>query len=450
MGETRDLIGIYGAVDRAAADDPEARIRVARLLPLYLDPDLRWFDDFEAWTEHKREDSTEPPFPPLEESLAGMSEREPRGRARARRLFAIAVAIQAFPELRESVLTVRAVQFETIAEGEDEAREVVELLGDERLLPEVEGDDPHALDVWWDQLREALSGLIADTAGLGPRPCAGRLVEVNLPTGPGSVATLRTEWETDQVPFDRAIRFLKPDNWPNCSDFWCQMKPLAQVSPKVYPYHEIVSTDCGHPGLAWTIEAYLDFTFVHVAGLAVTDYGLTGGHPLTGDDVLVDEGSLVVQELPANKIRITTTKRIKFNHPFGGEALAMIMCATGYASVVEDLVFSCAREGAEGTEFPGGAPGKKKKAAGAPTGPVIDEVAEEVAAAVKLCIDDCARAVQATSKKMSEGKYTANDLVRDMADMWARSAREGARAIDVGVRSARRAAGTRAREPSDG
>jgi hypothetical protein len=51
---------------------------------------------------------------------------------------------------------------------------------------------------------------------------------------------------------------------------------------------------------------------------------------------------------------------------------------------------------------------------------------------------------------MAEGKYTANDLVRDMADMWARSAREGARAIDVGVRSARRAAGTRAREPSDG
>jgi hypothetical protein len=228
------------------------------------------------------------------------------------------------------------------------------------------------------------------------------------------------------------------------------MKPLAQVSPTVYPYHEIVSTDCGHPALAWTIEAYLDFTFVHVAGLAVTDYGLSDGHPVTGDDVLVDEGSLVAQELPANRVRITTTKRIKFNHPFGGEALAMIMCATGYASVVEDLVFSCAREGADGTEFPGGAPGKKKKAAGAPMGPVIDEVAEEAAAAVKLCIDDCAKAVQATSKKMSEGEYTANDLVRDMAELWARSVREGARALDVGVRSARRAAGTRAREPSDG
>ena len=446
MGETRDLIGIYGAVDRAAADDPETRARVARLLPLYLDPDLRWFDDFEAWTEHKREESTEPPFPPLEESLAGMWERVPRGRQPARRLFAIAVAIQAFPGLRESDLAVRAVQFDTIAEGEDEARQVVELLGDVDLLPELEGEDPDALDFWWVQLREALSGLVADTAGLGPRPCTGRLVTVTLPTGPGSVATLRTEWETAEVRFDQAIRFLKPDNWPKCSDFWCEMKPLAQISPAVYPYHEVVSTDCDYPALAWTIEAYLDFSFVRVAGLAVTDYGLSDGHPV--GDVLVDEGSLVVQEL-GDRVRITTTKRIKFNHPFGGEALAMIMCATGYASVVEELVFSCAREGAEGTEFPGAEPGEKQ-AVDAPMGPVIDEVAEEVAAAVKLCVDDCAKAVQASSKKMSEGKYTANDLVRDMAEMWARTAREGARAIDVGVRSARRAAGTRAREPSDG
>jgi hypothetical protein len=325
---------------------------------------------------------------------------------------------------------------------------VVEVLGDEELLPEPDGDDPDALDLWWDRLREALSGLVADTAGLGPRPCTGRLVTVQLPGGPGSVATLRTEWETDQVPFDRAIRLLEPKNWPYCSDFWCQMKPLAQVSPTVYPYHEVVSTDCDHPALAWTIEAFLDFSFVRVAGLAVTEYGLSAGHPV--GDVLVDEGSLVVQELVGYGVRITTTKRIKFNHPFGGEALAMIMCATGYASVVEELVFSCAREGAEGTEFPGAAPGKKKKAAGTPIGPVIDAVAEEVAAAVKLCVDDCAQAVQASSKKMSEGKYTANDLVRDMAEMWARTAREGARALDVGVRSARRAAGTRAREPSEG
>lgn len=445
MGETRDLVGIYGAVDRAAAGDPEARDRVARLLPAYLDPDFRWFDEFEAWTEEKREDFTEPPFAPLEESLAGMSERVPRGRMRARRLFAIAVAIQAFPELRESDLTVRAVQFETIAEGEERARRVVEVLGDEELLPEPDGDDPDALDLWWDRLREALSGLVADTAGLGPRPCTGRLVTVKLPTGLGSVATLRTEWETDQVSFDRAIRLLEPKNWPDCSDFWCEMKPLAQLSPMVHPYHEVVSLDCNHPAGTWTIEAYLDFTFVRVQGLAVTDYALSDGHPAQGDDVLVDEGSLIVQELPGNRIRVTTTKRIKFNHPFGGEALAMIMCATGYASVVEDLVFSCAREGAEGTEFPGAAPGKKKKAAGAPT----DYVIEEVAAAVKLCVDDCAKAVQASSKKMSEGKYTANDLVRDMAEMWARTAREGARAIDVGVRSTQRAAGTRAREPSE-
>jgi hypothetical protein len=449
MGETRDLIGIYGAVDRAAADDAVTRDRVARLLPLYRDPELHWFDEFEAWTEHKREDSTDPPFPSRDESLAGMAARAPRGRMRSRRLFAIAVAIQAFPDLRDADLTVAAVQVDTIAEEVDGARQVVALLGDEELLAILDTEEPDALEIWWDQLRGALSGVMADTAGLGPRPCTGRLVPVELPSGAVSVTALRTEWETDEVPFDRAIRFLDPTNWPDCSDFWCEMKPLAQLSPSKHPYHEVVSTDCDHQAGAWTIEAYLDFSFIRVAGLAVTDYGLSDPHPVAGDDVLVDAGSLVVQELPANRVRITTTKRIKFNHPFSGEALSIIMCATGYASVVEDLVFSCAREGAQGTEFPGAAPGKKK-AGGAPMGPVIDEVAEEVAAAVKLCVDDCAKAVRASSKKMSEGKYTANDLVRDMAEMWVRTAREGARVIDVGVRSARRAAGTRAREPSEG
>ena len=45
MGEIRDLIGIHGAIDRAVADDPERRAAVSRLLPVYRDPDVRWFDD---------------------------------------------------------------------------------------------------------------------------------------------------------------------------------------------------------------------------------------------------------------------------------------------------------------------------------------------------------------------------------------------------------------------
>ena len=94
MGETRDLIGIYGAVDREAARNPEARKAVAQLLPAYEgeDPDVHWFDDFVDWTKDRRRIQTrEEPYPELEEALKGLGQREeePRPRLKARRLFAI-------------------------------------------------------------------------------------------------------------------------------------------------------------------------------------------------------------------------------------------------------------------------------------------------------------------------------------------------------------------------
>src|SRR3954453_11944970 len=64
MGEIRDLVGIFGAIDRTAAADSHVREAVGRLLPLYRRSDVRWFDDFEAWTKELRpEESDTPPFP---------------------------------------------------------------------------------------------------------------------------------------------------------------------------------------------------------------------------------------------------------------------------------------------------------------------------------------------------------------------------------------------------
>jgi hypothetical protein len=58
MGELRDLIGIYGAIDQAVAEEPERRRRVARLLRVYGRSDVRWFDEFVRWTEDLREDDS--------------------------------------------------------------------------------------------------------------------------------------------------------------------------------------------------------------------------------------------------------------------------------------------------------------------------------------------------------------------------------------------------------
>jgi hypothetical protein len=123
------------------------------------------------------------------------------------------------------------------------------------------------------------------------------------------------------------------------------MRKRSVSAEGVHRYHEVVSTNCAQRESAWTVEAELDFTFRAVRGVvAIAEYQLADGHPAEGDDVLVDEGSLVVRRVDAGAptLNITTTKRIKFNRAFGGEALAMIMCQMGYADFVRELFFRCA------------------------------------------------------------------------------------------------------------
>jgi len=209
-------------------------------------------------------------------------------------------------------------------------------------------------------------------------------------------------------------------------------------------YHEQVSIDCDHKDAVWTLEAELDFKFrrLQAPHVAITEYELSDGG-LPQRDVLVDEGSLVVRELAPKHLRVTTTKRVMFNHAFSGEALALIMCALGYAYVVEDLVFTCGRSGAEGTPFP-----DHRGATGKPGAPTVGPVVAQAATALKACIDDYADAAQASAQRIEEGSYTADSLVQDMATMWVRMLREGAAGLEAGIRGAQAAAArSRSREP---
>ncbi|HEX6712688.1 MAG TPA: hypothetical protein VF066_04855 [Thermoleophilaceae bacterium] len=450
MSETSDLIAIHGAIDRAVADDRELRAEVARILPIYVDEDARWFDEFEAWTIERRAAETEgPPFPSLDEALKDLGETPARGRQRARRLFAIALTARAFPELLadedgRSLLT-GALRGVNALEGDEGSERLLELLVDERLLYE-DDETPRTADAWWENLLVLASeeGLLADAGLIGPRPCTPHLVTVDMPDGSGLVTALETEFETDQIPFDKAIRFLDPVNWPDCNDFWCQMTKIGGQAPGPYHYHEVVSTDCAHKPAAWTIEAYLDFRYFNIPGqVAIAAYGLTEPHPLPGDDVVVDGGSLIVREIgtpAAPAIRVKTTKRIRFNRPFDGLALALMMCPLGYASVAEDLVFTCAAlgDGQAGTAFPGAA----AKAAA----PGAGGFAGEWEALVKAGLDECVDNAQASSKKMADGSYTPDDFVKDMAAMWSRAVRDGAKAFDLAARGAQKVARGRVRE----
>jgi hypothetical protein len=51
------------------------------------------------------------------------------------------------------------------------------------------------------------------------------------------------------------------------------------------------------------------------------EYSLAPGHPQSGDDLTVDEGSLSVHQMQGF-LRIRTTKGVQFSHVFRGDQLA--------------------------------------------------------------------------------------------------------------------------------
>ena len=425
MSETTELIGIYGEIDRAVALNPALVDEVARVLPAYQDLEEPWFDHFVDWT--RRRTGAEPEFPRLEEALVNLKELPPPPpRMHARRLFAIGAAAHTFPdafdvggEFRQPAI--EALKVEGVTADDPQAERVLDHLRNRELLSLP--DDP-----WW----AAVVNEASPARDLGPRPCSGRLLTVPLPGGAGPVATLRARFTTDKVTFADAISFLEPSHWPECSDFWCSMDKLPSPGPTVHRYHEIVSTNCARREYSWTISADLDFGFVlRPDVIAITRYRLTDDKPQ--DEVLIDEGSLTVRQLGQGALEVTTTKRIKFAESFSGEALALMMCAMGYAYVVEDLVFSCAQvRGASGHRFPGNLQAAAPGTAQAGTG--CAGLVDEYAIAVKAFIDEYAIAAKASYKKMEDGGYGIEEAVQDAAQMSSRALRDGAKLVETGSR----------------
>ena len=390
MSEIDGLVGIYGAVDNVVQTDGEARAAVARLLPLYRDPDLSWYEEFEAWLNRARGHRVERPetlFPSLERALRELAGIEPSCRMRPRRLFAIAVAMRAFPDMsrpdtRLGDSTTDALKVGALAVKPEAAPGLQELLANDAFLPGAGPQGSQDLAAWWSNLvtMAHAQDLLADTRGMTPRPCAGRLVKVRGVCGPA--AALTTDFETEEVAFEEAVRFIEPANWKACMPhFWCVMEEVGTgVAPGTHKYHEEVSSDCASRALAaFRAKTELDFNFMWVpqpghAQVAIANYQLSAGRPRMCDTIRVDEGSLVVAKTRSDPgpLRITTTKRIQFSYPFSSEALAMIMCALGYADVAGDLLCCAAskdgKNAAVGTEFPGEPP-PRPGAAGDPRVP---------------------------------------------------------------------------------
>ncbi len=482
MAEAEAIVGIHGAVDRAVQEDTAARLRVAEVLPGYLDPKLRWYDDFLDWLGQTAKPShPAPAYPDLAGSLNHLAEEDEGIPARmgARRMFAIALAGRAFPELadRRSDLYAAAVaalnplpssEPEIVRESgsvADRAERLYALLAGvkppeppvlEGSSAALEGGPPGSAPPaggppgggWWDKtVHTALaSKLIASPVGMFPRPCAGRLV--NVPGGKGPAAVLTTELETDAIDFKTACRFIEPANWKKCMpSFWRTMRVTAKLPGGQRVYREVVSTDgAEQTNSGFWAKTDLLFNFMWVPDeknpqAAVANYRFAEGRPKPNDRIQVDEGTLVVarvkppegngsasesgdegkgapggaekREKARETLRITTTKRVQFNYPFSSEALAMVVCALGYADVSGELLACAATHGRlleGGSNFPG---------------------VSAIAGANK-------KGTKKSKKSKQKGGAPAGGTqgeggqgpIEEMADVWARAARDGARALE--------------------
>ena len=136
------------------------------------------------------------------------------------------------------------------------------------------------------------------------------------------------------------------------------------VGTNSWIYHETVSTSCPPTPGGWSVSTDLQFWFSHpVATEARVEYDLAPGLPTPLSDIEVDEGSLRILRLADGRVHVKTTKRVRFAGSFDGPGLAMFMCATGYSTVLEDMVFSVAESPLDQTQaFPIPAPPKPQEA----------------------------------------------------------------------------------------
>jgi hypothetical protein len=462
MSEHEDVIGIYGAIDVAVQNDRSLASEVADLLPGYRDGGaIGWFEEFDAWRRESFPGARD--FPSYDDALASLAARPISGRTAARRIYALAAASRiqvhlASPDPRASIEEALAVDGITTAADRAVGEELLSLIQ----------SDLHSPSDWQSFIEHAIAnGVLAPTLHVqgASVPCWCGLVTVPVPGGPLPLvaAELRTSFTTNEVTFEQALRFLEPSNWAHCGTYWCEMRKMpGGVNPSIY--HEIFSLNCALPAEAWTVEAYLEFGQWLIGGnSAVVSYRLANGY--ANPRVKVDEGWLSVTKSAGGGIEVETCKRIRFDHPFGGESLGMVMCALGYGEAAQHLVLDCAHDSRDdpnaGTDFPGTEPPQEPnqqpnvhpRARPVRPGPAAppaqqvpppnrnggcDDLIDEAVGELTTILKDCAQAYKGQYDKVAAGNYTANDYVAMMADMGTRYLRAGAAMTDVALRGTRR------------
>jgi hypothetical protein len=399
----------------------------------------------------------------------------------ARRLLALYSAVQAKGEVfgpggelgAEVQGALAAVLSQRLEVGEDGAGRAAEAA---RILHEFMAEDlllsPGDADEHWSAFVSKVA-LYVHISGLEQRPCTSRLKM--RPGGGHPVATLESVFDVSNVDFERAITFLDPGEWPKCMDFWCEMGPVPDLPNDVHRYNEMVSTDCHDPDHAvFTARAVLDFDFKKLPDAAFASYGLAPGHPQTGDDLTVDEGSLTVARMQGF-LHIRTTKRVEFSRVFRGDQLAAIGCALGWTDMGKAMMYNCAclpeddfQRAARrdplrvprGDQFRGptptvsrpsaanksssgtsrrsaprsATPGSRRSATSG--GAVMPDIVRQTAKAIKDCVDDQAAFMEQWADRAADEDYGYQEMLDDMARASVRMVLDSARILNLAVKNA--------------
>jgi hypothetical protein len=428
MASVQSILVLFGEVDSLVVEDRDRGEAVAAVLGAYEDPSTPgWYEQFTRWLNDPGIQPRPTVLPDTGQALSTLADDPPTGRAEARLLLAIAALGRADPERvddserrAEMARAVRPLVPEQppsdveIPDRDGRADGLVRLLansGDyEGLFPD--------LAAWETMLIEAQRrGFVSESlARQVVPPCQAGFVE--LPGATGPIASLTTQFVT-ALSFDKATRFLDPARWPGCTDLWCRMDCLSVGPPR--RYLEVIGLACRN-SLGWELRTCLEFEDRTLPGIpiATADYRLAADQ--TGADGLVevDEGSITVID-EVSQVRVLTVKRLRFRGLALQGGMAALMCALGYASVGEEMVYSCALPDKPGTPWD---PGKAKTPA---AGGLFGEVVSLTAA----CVNENAEAMRASASAAARGEYTVEHLARDVTRMWLRPLQDIARVSQV-------------------
>jgi hypothetical protein len=482
MSEIDALLRLYGALDRAVATGEVHSSDLAPLLNAYRDGKATgWYEKKHLpWVEEVKERAhshVERPTQPIRRlraevtrddhadeisaALSSFPDEHLKSRAAARRLLAVTMAARSMPE----VFGPGGARAEHVSQalvfrrpGEEDGLAVQRAA----RLHEMFAAEFTSMSAWQGVVEQAVvDGLLPESfrGQSSAPPCTGRLIMRSDATGEDSdpCTVMEAEFTTSDVSFEELKCYLEPQNWQFPGSFWCRMERAESLGPNSWRYHETVSTDCGSPG-AWSVSTDLQFWFSHpTATEARVEYDFPPGLPTPSSDITVDEGSLRVIQLPDGSVNVKTTKRVRFAGSFDGAGLAMFMCATGYSTILEDLVFSITADPLNPLKpFPvpspeGGVvsppnntkkPAPTSKASGSKPAPdpkpeslndIVSEAADHVASYVKDVSETCA----ASLKAVEAGTYKAEHAWADGMKLWSTYLTGVSKALDLGVRTAK-------------